>query len=261
MTLHFIGAVPRGARRRRAGGPGDRAGRIRTALRACRALAARHRGAASARRAARTARPPPASGRGAARARPADRSTPVPAARDVRAACRRRGADGANRRRCAGACAAMRWSSRGSAATAAMSCCDAMVRQRSSRRPPGRSTCPTIHSPDRKHRMPSRTFAFIHPITPAQLQPFQAAAPDVEFLVPGSGAAAGRPRARRRRRDQLERPVGRRHPGRRAAPALAEPARRRHRQDRDAATRRAAMSSSPTAAAITPRTSPSTCSR
>ena len=35
--------------------------------------------------------------------------------------------------------------------------------------------------------MPSRTFAFIHPITPAQLQPFRDAAPDVEFLVPGSG--------------------------------------------------------------------------
>jgi phosphoglycerate dehydrogenase-like enzyme len=33
--------------------------------------------------------------------------------------------------------------------------------------------------------MPSRTFAFIHAITPERLQPFQAAAPDVEFLVPG----------------------------------------------------------------------------
>jgi phosphoglycerate dehydrogenase-like enzyme len=35
--------------------------------------------------------------------------------------------------------------------------------------------------------MPSRTFAFIHPITPTQLKPFQAAAPDVEFLVPDRG--------------------------------------------------------------------------
>jgi len=33
--------------------------------------------------------------------------------------------------------------------------------------------------------MPSRTFAFIHAITPERLSPFQSAAPDVEFLVPG----------------------------------------------------------------------------
>jgi phosphoglycerate dehydrogenase-like enzyme len=33
--------------------------------------------------------------------------------------------------------------------------------------------------------MPTKTFAFIHAITPERLQPFQAVAPDVEFLIPG----------------------------------------------------------------------------
>jgi len=33
--------------------------------------------------------------------------------------------------------------------------------------------------------MPTRTFAFLHAITPERLQPFRSAAPDVEFLVPG----------------------------------------------------------------------------
>ena len=44
--------------------------------------------------------------------------------------------------------------------------------------------------------MPSRTFAFIHAITPERLSPFQSAAPDVEFLIPGdSPLPAGLDRA------------------------------------------------------------------
>ena len=35
--------------------------------------------------------------------------------------------------------------------------------------------------------MPSRTFAFLHAITPERLSPFQSIAPDVEFIVPGDG--------------------------------------------------------------------------